>query len=70
MTGLLVDSFYREKRFIGCREEAVMLKMRDWWRQQQSAAGLARDVGETLLCKATKAGQCGFSGAERPLPPV
>ena len=57
MTGLLVDSGYREKRFIGRREEAVMLKLRDWWRQEQSAARLACQVGETLLCKATKAGE-------------
>ena len=57
VTGLLVDAAYREKRFVGVRQEGVMKKLRDWWQQHQSAAAVARDVGETLLCKAAKAGQ-------------
>lgn len=57
VTGLLVDSAYREKRFVGLRQEGVMKKLREWWQQHQTAAAVARDVGETLLCKAVKAQQ-------------
>ncbi|CAK9028979.1 unnamed protein product [Durusdinium trenchii] len=57
VTGLLVDASYRERRFLGVREDGIMKKFREWWQQQQTAAVLARDVGETLLCKAAKAQQ-------------
>ncbi|CAJ1343723.1 unnamed protein product, partial [Effrenium voratum] len=57
VTGVLVDSGFRELRFVGAREASVMNKFRDWWQRHQAAAAVARDVGETLLCKAAKAAQ-------------
>ncbi|CAJ1416277.1 unnamed protein product, partial [Effrenium voratum] len=57
VTGVLVDGGFRELRFVGAREASVMNKFRDWWQRHQAAAAVARDVGETLLCKAAKAAQ-------------
>lgn len=57
VSGLLVDARFRELDYFGSREEDVMNHFRQWWQQNQTAAAVARDVGETLLSKAAKAQQ-------------